>query len=222
MNIAVLGAGSVGGALGKRLVAAGHSVYFGVRQPQEEKVQQLLAELSPAALGPAALGLTVQAGTVAEAVTDANVIILATPWPAAPAALAACGDVTGKIIVDCTNPLQMGAAGLELSVGFSVSGAEQLAELVPAAHLVKAFNQTGFANMAEPVYDGKASMMFVCGDDPASRATVVELSKAIGFETIDAGALRIARLLEPLAMLWIHLSYKSELGRDFAFALLRR
>lgn len=212
MKIAILGAGSVGGALGKRLAATGYSIHFGVRHPQDEKVGKLLGEL----------GASAQAGTVAEAVADAAVIILATPWPATPAALKECGDVTGKVIVDCTNPLQMGATGLELTLGHNTSGAEQLAALVPEAHLVKAFNQTGFANMAAPVYDGQASVMFVCGDDAASRATVVELAKAIGFETIDAGKLSIARLLEPLAMLWIHLAFKSELGRDFAFALLRR
>lgn len=76
--------------------------------------------------------------------------------------------------------------------------------------------------MAEPNYGSKLSVMFVCGDDAASRATVCKLSEEIGFETIDAGALRIARLLEPLAMLWIHLAFNTELKRDFAFALLRR
>jgi predicted dinucleotide-binding enzyme len=212
MQIAVLGAGSVGGALGKRLAAAGHSVYFGVRNPADDKVSQLVAEIGP----------TAQAGTVAEAARAAQVIILATPWPAASGALQACGDVTGKLIVDCTNPLRMGAAGLELTLGYDTSGAEQLAALVPGAHVVKAFNQTGFGNMAEPVYDGKASVMFICGDDAASRATVVELSKDIGFDTVDAGQLNVARLLEPLALLWIHLAYNAGMQRDFAFALLRR
>ena len=116
----------------------------------------------------------------------------------------------------------MGAAGLELTFGYDTSGAEQIAALVPGAHVVKAFNQTGYANMAQPAYGNQRSLMFVCGDDAASRAKVCELSEAVGFETIDAGALRVARLLEPLAMLWIHLAFTTELKRDFAFALLRR
>ena len=212
MNIAVLGAGSVGGALGKRLAAAGHSVYFGVRNPTDAKVSQLLSDI----------GGQAQAGTVAEATRETNVIILATPWEAAPAALQACGDVTGKLIVDCTNPLRMGAAGLELTMGYDTSGAEQLAALVPGAHVVKAFNSTGFGNMAQPEFGTQRAAMFVCGDDAASRATVCQLSKDIGFETVDAGKLSVARLLEPQAMLWIHLAYNAGLGRDFAFGLLRR
>lgn len=212
MNIAILGAGSVGGALGKRLAAAGHQIHFGVPQPQSEKTQKLLADI----------GANVVAGTVAEAAAQANIILLATPWPAVTEALQSAGDVAGKIIVDCTNPLQMGASGLELTTGYRMSGAEQIAALVPGAHVVKAFNQTGYSNMEAPVYDEKPSLMFVCGDDAEARATVCALSEAVGFETIDAGKLSIARLLEPLAALWIHLAFTTELKRDFAFALLRR
>ena len=116
----------------------------------------------------------------------------------------------------------MGAGGLELTIGQSASGAEQIAALAPGAHVCKAFNQTGYGNMEVAAYDGKRSVMFVCGDDAESRATVCALSEAVGFETIDAGALRVARLLEPLAMLWIHLAFTTDLKRDFAFALLRR
>lgn len=212
MNIAIFGAGSVGGALGKRLIAAGHQVCFGVPNPQGDKTQALLR----------ALGANASAATVTEAAATANVILLATPWPAVPEALQSAGDLTGKIIVDCTNPLQMGASGLELTTGYSSSGAEQIAALASGARVVKAFNQTGFGNMEEPAYNGQRSVMFVCGDDAPARATVCELSEAIGFETIDAGGLKIARLLEPLAMLWIHLSFTTALKRDFAFALLHR
>lgn len=210
MKIAIFGAGSVGGALGKRLVAAGHKIYFGVPDPTSEKTQKLIAEL----------GAT--AGTVAEASKDADVILLATPWNAVQDALRNAGDLRGKTIVDCTNPLAMGAGGLGLTMGFDISGAETIAAMVPEAHIVKAFNQTGFANMAEPSFHSQRSVMFICGDDAASRATVCKLSEDVGFETIDAGKLSIARLLEPLAMLWIHLSFNTDLKRDFAFALLRR
>lgn len=212
MNIAIFGAGSVGGALGKRLLAAGHQVCFGVPHPQGDKTQTLLREL----------GTNASAATVAEAAATANVILLATPWPAVPEALQSAGELAGKIIVDCTNPLQMGAKGLELTTGYTSSGAEQVAAWAPGAHIVKAFNQTGFGNMENPAYGGNCAVMFVCGDDAQARATVCELSEAIGFETIDAGGLKIARLLEPLAMLWIHLSFTTPLKRDFALALLRR
>lgn len=210
MRIAIIGAGNVGAALGTGWVRAGHEVTFGVRDTSDTKVNQL-AEATGA-----------RVANVTEAAMASEVIVLATPWEATPAALAACGQVSGKIIVDCTNPLKMGAGGLALTIGHDTSGAEQLAALVPDAHLVKAFNQTGFANMAAPVYDSQASVMFVCGDDADSRSKVCNLANALGFEAIDAGALRVARLLEPLAMLWIHLAFTTELKRDFAFAVLRR
>ncbi|MBI1764418.1 MAG: NADPH-dependent F420 reductase [Acidobacteria bacterium] len=210
MRIAIIGAGNVGAALGAGWARAGHAVTFGVRDTASVKANQF------------AQGIGARVANVTEAATASEVIVLSTPWEATPAALAACGNVTGKLIVDCTNPLKMGANGLELTIGHDTSGAEKLAALVPGAHLVKAFNQTGFANMAAPVYDGQASVMFVCGEDAASRSTVCDLAKALGFDAIDAGPLRAARLLEPLAMLWIHLAFTTELNRDFAFAVLRR
>ncbi|HQR34460.1 MAG TPA: NAD(P)-binding domain-containing protein [Blastocatellia bacterium] len=210
MKIAIFGAGSVGGTLGKRLAAAGHEIHFGVTDPQSDKTQKLIAEIGA------------KAGTVSEAAASAEAILLATPWNVVEDALRDAGDLRGRIIVDCTNPLAMGANGLGLTAGFDTSGAEQIAAMVPGAHVVKAFNQTGFGNMAEPSFGDKRSLMFVCGDDAASRATVCKLSEDVSFETIDAGKLSIARLLEPLAMLWIHLSFSTDLKRDFAFALLRR
>ncbi len=210
MRIAIIGAGNVGAALGGNLTRAGYEVSYGVRDTSNPKSLQL------------AQATGAQISSISEAASFGDILVLAAPWEAAPAALAACGDLTGKIIVDCTNPLQMGGGGLELTIGHDISGAEQLAALVPNAHLVKAFNQTGYINMAEPVYNGQASVMFVCGDDADSRAKVCELSKAIGFDTIDAGKLSVARLLEPLAMLWIHLAFTTDLKRDFAFAVLRR
>ena len=210
MKIAVFGAGSVGGALGKRLASAGHEIHFGVTNPKSEKTEKLVAEIGA------------QAGSVSEAATDANVILLATPWNAVEDALRNAGNLQNKIIVDCTNPMAMSANGLSLTVGFNTSGAEQIAAMVPSAHVVKAFNQTGFANMENPGFGNQRSVMFICGDDAASRSTVCQLSEDVGFETIDAGKLSVARLLEPLAMLWVHLAFSTDLKRDFAFALLRR
>jgi hypothetical protein len=107
--------------------------------------------------------------------------------------------------------------GLALTIGFNTSGAEKIAALAPDARLVKCFNQTGFGNMAEP----RQSVMFVCGDDPSANETVRQLAAEIGFDAIAIGALDKARLLEPLAMLWIHLSFTTNLGREFAFRLQR-
>ena len=212
MKIAVLGAGSVGGTLGRRFASVGHDVCFGVPSPDDAKYRQLVASI----------GGTASAATVTDAARDAGVVVIATPWDATRAALEAAGDVSGKVVVDCTNPLAMGPDGLALAVGFDSSGAEQVAGWAAGASVVKCFNQTGYANMAEPVYGGVRSAMFVCGDDAAARETARALAEEIGFDAIDAGPLRIARLLEPLAMLWIHLAFTTPLERDFALAVLRR
>jgi predicted dinucleotide-binding enzyme len=89
------------------------------------------------------------------------------------------------------------------------------------AKVYKAFNQTGFDIMASPAFDGRRAVMFVCGDDAAHKPTVLGLASEIGFDAVDAGRLVVARLLEPYAMLWIHLAYAQGLGREFGFGLLR-
>ena len=212
MRIAVLGAGMVGGTLGERFAQVGHEVYFGVPSPQDEKIRELLSRI----------GSKARAGLVSEAARDAEIVVLATPWDAVPSAIVGAGDLAGKIVIDCTNPLGKTDGGLGLLIGHTSSGAEQVAAWATGAHVCKAFNQTGYANMAEPRFAQGSALMFVCGDDPGSREVVQQLVASIGFDAVDAGGLKIARLLEPLAMLWIHLSLTTELKRDFAFALLRR
>src|SRR5881296_1094768 len=99
---------------------------------------------------------------------------------------------------------------------------KQVAGWAPAARVVKAFNTTGWPNMKDPDYAGQPATMLVCGDDEGANRVVADLATSIGFEAIDAGPLRIARLLEPLAMLWIHLALFRGMGTGIAFRLLRR
>jgi hypothetical protein len=157
-------------------------------------------------------------GSVTEAASKSEVILLALPFAAAVDALANCGELAGKIIIDATNPLAMGDDGLYLTVGHDDSGAEQIAKHSGGGHVVKCFNTTGFGNMADP----RGSMMFVCGNDANANEAVRQLSDAIGFTTINIGDITKARLLEPLAMLWIHLAFTTEIKRDFAFMILSR
>jgi predicted dinucleotide-binding enzyme len=210
VKISILGAGSVGGTLGRGWARKGHDVFFGVPNPADSKTQELLTNI----------GSKARAGAVAEAAAASDVIVLATPWPATQDAIKAAGSLTGKILVDCTEPLKEDFSGL--SLGYTTSGAEQVAHWAKGASVFKAFNQTGFKNMADPVYDGRKTVMFVCGDDAAQKPTVLQLASDIGFDSIDAGGLVIARLLEPFGMLWIHLALVQGLGVDFAFSLLRR
>ncbi len=209
MKIAIIGAGNVGGTLGKRWAGAGHDILFGVRDPAREKYQSLVTQTG----GRAVLA------TNADAARVAQVIVLATPWTTTEAALADCGSLAGKIIVDATNPL---GADLNLAMGLTDSGGEQVARWANGARVVKAFNSTGFNVMDDPVLDGRHAAMFVAGDDAAAKGVVLDLASAIGFEAIDAGPLKIARLLEPMAVLWIHCAYRQGLTRDYAFSLIRR
>jgi predicted dinucleotide-binding enzyme len=210
MILSILGAGNVGGALGRAWATKGYDVFFGVPRPQDAKTQELLKSI----------GAKARAGTVAEAAAAGEVLVLATPWPATRAAIQAAGNLAGKVVVDCTNPLKEDFSGLAL--GYTSSGAEQVAEWAKGAKVYKAFNQVGFNIMANPRFDSQQAVMFVCGDDAAHKPTVLKLASDIGFEAIDAGGLVVARLIEPYAMLWIHLALVRGLGRDFAFSLLRR
>jgi len=210
MRIAIIGAGNVGSTLGKAWGKKGHDIFFGVRNPKDDKTRQFVQ----------IIGSKAQAGTVAEAAAFGEVVVLATPWPATEAAVRAAGNLRGKIVIDCTNPLKPDVSGLE--VGFTTSGAERVAQWAKGAKVFKAFNTTGSNNMTDPVINGIRTVMFVCGDDGEAKPVVMQLASDIGFDAVDAGNLEQSRLLEPWAMLWISLAYLGGMGCDFGFALLRR
>ena len=220
MRIAVIGAGNVGGTLGRRWAALGHEVVFAVRKPGEGAAA---VKGGDAAAG-GALPPNASVATPPEAVRGARVVLLATPWGAVKDALAAAGADRGAlddvVLLDATNPL---GAGLSLDVGPNgESGAERVQALVPRARVVKVFNTTGFNNMADPSYGGAPTVMFYAGDDAAAKAIARDLAAALGFDAVDAGALRRARELEHLAALWISLAYAGGMGREIAFRLVRR
>lgn len=212
MNIAIIGAGNVGGALGANWAQKGHEIFFGVRDPQAEKTKKLLS----------AIGGKARAGTPAEAAAAADVIVVSTPWPATEAAIRSLGNIKGKVILDSTNPLMRGPDGIALEIGHSISGGEKVQGWATGASVFKTLNTTGFGNMANPEFGQSKAVMFVAGDDTANKPKVVNLVGELGFEVIDAGPLRNARLLEAHAMLWIDLALVRGQGRDFAFSILRR
>ncbi len=212
MKIAIIGAGNVGGALGANWASKGHDILFGVRDPKAEKTQALLKTI----------GGKAKAVTPAEAAAAADFIVLSTPWPAAEAAIRSMGDLKGKIVLDAVNPLTRGPDGIGLEIGHAISGGEKVQGWAAGASVFKTLNTTGFGNMANPVFNGVKSVMFVAGDDAAAKPKVMALVGDLGFEVIDAGPLRNARLLEAHAMLWIDLALVRGQGRDFAFGILRR
>jgi hypothetical protein len=209
MKIGILGGGNVGGALGEGWARYGHEVCFGVRNPDAQEMKSTLSRM----------GGRGQAGTAAAAVGFGEVVVNALPWPATKSVLSPL-DLKGKILLDCTNPLLENLAGLE--VGTTTSGAEMVAGWASGAHVVKIFNTTGYLNMVNPTYHGKATPMFYCGDDTAAKHSAAALAHQLGFDPIDAGPLTNARLLEPLALLWIWLAVFGGVGRDFSFQIVKR
>jgi 8-hydroxy-5-deazaflavin:NADPH oxidoreductase len=206
MNIVIVGAGNVGRALAGGWAKAGHKVTFALRDPARPEAAALKRQ-----------GVDIAAAKGAAA--NGEVIVLAVPWTALPAAIEDLGPVKGKVIVDATNPLN---ADLSLAIGFDDSAGETVAELAPDARVVKAFNTTGAGNMADSLYPGGKLMMPVAGDDAGAKQTVMSLAADLGFDPVDVGPLVMSRSLEPMAVLWIKLAYAQKQGMNFGFGLLRK
>ncbi len=199
----------MGGTLGTRWAKAGHEVAFSSRNPESADMKALANNAGPSA----------RAATVSDAVRGSDVIVIATPWPATKLAMAAAGNLTGKLIIDATNPLLPDLSGLDQPEG--ISAAEQIATLAPGAKVVKAFNTVGSNLMADPQFGAARSVLFYAGDDSASKQTVHQLADELGFDPVDAGPLPQARVLESFALLWISLAFGGY-GRDIGFSFLRR
>lgn len=210
MQIGIIGSGNVGGTLGVRFAAAGHTVVFASRNPGSVEMTELVVR--------AGNGAT--ADTAAATVAASEVILLSTPWPATREIVEGLGSLEGKVLIDATNPLLPRLEGLEY--GTTTSGAEQVAAWAPGARVVKAFNTIGSNIMANPAFGAVKPVLFYCGDDPAAKELTGELATAIGFDARDAGPLTQARLLEPFALLWISLAIQQGYGRGIGFQFLQR
>lgn len=208
MKITVIGAGNMGSAFVKQLTRAGHRVSLTARASGKA------AEVAAANPG----ATFVVASRAAE---DADAVIVATGYADAVAALRSLGDLKGKVVIDITNPLTPDYMGLTL--GHDTSAAEEIAKAIPGAEVVKAFN-TVFAQLlaqGADFGDGRKATVFVAGDSERGKQTALALAESMGFETVDAGSLKNARYLEPLAGLNIYLGYGAELGTSIAPTWLR-
>lgn len=210
MKIGVIGAGHVGGTLGVRWAQQGHAVLLSARDLHSPQMQALLRQAGGAA----------RAAEPQETVMASDIILLATPFPAAREAIATLGNLVDKVLIDATNPLLSDLSGL--SMGTTISGAEQIAVWARGAKVVKAFNTVGYNIMENPAFPAGQPVMLYCGDDAGAKERVGQLAGELGFAALDAGPLRQARLLEPFALLWISLALGQGYGRDIAFQLLRR
>jgi 8-hydroxy-5-deazaflavin:NADPH oxidoreductase len=191
MNIAILGAGNVGGSLASAAVKAGHEVVVS-------------ASSAASAQEAAATSGAHAAGSNAEAVAAADVVVLAVPHGAVAGIVDEVGDaLTGKVVVDATNPLNDTYSDLTTSGG---SAAEQLQQQLPSAAVVKALNTVFASRYSTPTEDGQPLDAFLAADDEQAKTTVSELVQSLGFRPVDVGGLRMARTLEELAFANISLN----------------
>ena len=197
MRIAIIGAGNVGGGLGRALVGVGHSVVFGVRDPDSTKTLSTLAEVGDA-----------EATIPSDAVNGAEVIVFALRPVAVPATVRDLPPLDGRIVIDAMNRFD-GDPGRSMT--------DELADLLPGAKLAKAFNTIGYENFATAHERSVPAAMFVAGDDPDAKRTAMLLAEEIGFRAEDAGGIAHAKPLEEMVKVWLALTQVH--GRTVGFAI---
>lgn len=199
MQVAVIGTGNVGRALGASLSRAGHSVVFAARD--EDKTRRVAAEVGASA-----------ATRPADAARSADAIVVAVPYGELEATAAeVAGAADGKVVIDATNPLKPDYSGLA-NIG-GPSDAERLATLLPDAHVAKAFNTVFAAVQADPTAHGTRLDVLYATDDDKAASTVTELASSIGFRPVRVGPLTAARELEALA--WLNIRLQMIAGGDW-------
>jgi len=208
MRIAVIGSGNVGTGLAKSWSKLGHAVVVGSRSPESERLVHLVS----------GIGNGVSTAALAEAVESADVIVLAIPWSAAQVSIAALGDLSGRLIIDATNPF---VKGLDLGIGHTDSGGEQVARWAPGAKIVKALNIVDARLLDGKKLDDREITIPIASDDTDAKKVASDLIVELGFDVVDAGKLEMSRLLEPLTLLMIKLSMKKSLGNEIGFRVLR-
>lgn len=209
MKVTVIGAGNMGSALVQQLTRAGHQVRVTGRDAA--KVAQVVAA-NPGA----------QAVPAAGAADGVDAVVLSTGYADAVAALRGVGDLVGKVVIDVTNPLTADYMGL--TIGHSTSAAEEIARAVPGVEVVKAFN-TVFAQVLAGGADfgnGRRVEVFVASDSERAKQTARVMAESMGFAVVDAGPLKNARYLEPVAGLNIYLGYGAGLGTGIAPVWIRK
>jgi len=212
MRIGILGSGLMGGKLGTIFARAGHEVVFSYSR-SERKLKRLARE----ARGHA------RAGTPAEAVREADALLLAVHWSRVDDALKQAGDVSGKVIVTCSLP--MNADDTKLVIAHRSSGAEALARKARKAGVVCAFSSVP----SEVLFDvfcakrrtRRRPSLLYCGDDQDAKDVAASLIRDVGFEPVDAGPLRIARFLEPFSLAIAQLAYEGDQGPEIAYHIER-
>ncbi len=205
MKIAVIGKGNIGSRLAKIWAQHNHDVVIGVRSAAKKAEAEKSYEGAKAAL-------------VKDAVTGAEVVLLAVPWAGVADALQEAGDLKGKIVIDAVNPVKPDLSGLEIVEGGSVAAFVQ--KRAPGARVVKAFNTLGAMYLGNGSVKGITVDGLLCGDDQDAVDAVGVLVEQAGLNPVDVGPLRNAASLEAIALLWIDLAVIQKRSGRFAFQFL--
>src|SRR5438034_1882660 len=211
MRIGILGSGLMGGELGTLWARAGHEVVFSYARSERK-----LAKLAREAKGKA------RAGTPGEAAHETDALLLSVNWSRVDDVLKQAGDVSGKVIVSCSLP--MNADDTDLVIAHTSSGAEALAKKVPKARVVSAFG-TVPSEVLFGVFEVRRKAtrpsLVYCGEDASSKKIAAQLIRDVGFDPVDAGPLRIARYTEPFTLLIAQLAYEGDKGPELAYRFER-
>jgi predicted dinucleotide-binding enzyme len=204
MKIAIIGSGNVGGALAQQWIKANHTVLIGAKFPLSEKNIALATQIGEDRFT-----------SIANAVQQCEVVLIATPPTAIFDVIAKMGDVSNKIIIDATNAVRQKPEPYETAYHALVDKT--------TAKMVKCFNTTGFENMLNPVYNGEGIDMFMAGDSAEAKQTALQLALDAGFATCwDFGKADKVALLEQFALSWINLAIMQGHGRNMAFKVVKR
>ena len=209
MRIGILGSGLMGGKLGTIFARAGHEVTFSYAR-SEQKLKRLARQAKA------------RAGIPREAAQEADALLLAVHWSRMDDVLKLAGDLSGKVIVSCSLPMNDDDTGLV--VAHTSSGAEELAKRIPKARVVSAFNTVPsevLFGVFEARRKARRPSLVYCGDDSRSKRVAAELIRDVGFDPVDAGPLRIARYTEPFALLIGQLAYEGKGGPELAYRFER-
>ena len=207
MDIGIIGSGKMGTGLGRLWAKLGHHVMFSYSR-RSQKLEDLVLEI----------GSHARSGTPRDAVSFADVLLLAVPWGEVEHALSAAGEMDAKTLISCVNPF--GPRGLE--VGLNTSAAEEISRFVPGAAVVEAFNTivATILHSRANLFGSNMPTVFYCGDDRDGKRQAAKLIQDAGLQPVDAGALENARYIEPLAMLMMELSQSHVMSSDMALRLM--
>jgi len=215
MKIGILGSGDVGRRLADGFIELGYTAEIGSRNPYQDKITEWMAKQDKT---------KALSGTFAEAASFGELVVIATLWTGTANAIKMADprNFANKIVIDVTNPLDF-SKGMppRLAVGYTDSAGETVQRMSPDSKVVKAFNTVGNPHFTHPEFQGGPPTMFICGNDAqAKKAVTDDILTKFGWETIDVGGIESARLLEPLALLWITHYIKTGSG-NHAFKLLQ-